>query len=313
MHRAVITAYIADLAVITAKIADLAVGTGKIDNLAVTQGKIANLAVGTAQIQDAAITNAKVFDLVADKITTGNLQSTLTITGLLKTSASGNRVEITSSGIDILTDDNGASAASSYIEWWRIGQGDTEAFAAVYGYWSASQTWLISYASQKGTYIGGWWAVVEDAAGGIEGSILMSPTSNKVTIDGDYDGSSKGLIELYKGRQSLGHTILLRPSDAGVTGTVRLRGSGMVYENGWSYTATPNATADTNVSYTPNFPPETAAPDNVMGINAGSAATTIRAEGGTTSGASIRMYNHLVDKHASGATSATGSGIPVVT
>lgn len=104
---AVTTQKLADLAVAAAKLADSSVTATKIANLAVGTAAIANLAVTNAKIDDLAVTNAKIASLSADKITAGTIntteitiQSTLTmgVGGLIRTAASGRRVEIQDSG-----------------------------------------------------------------------------------------------------------------------------------------------------------------------------------------------------------------------
>lgn len=118
---AVETAKIAALAVTTAKIGDLQVSTGKIGELAVTNAKIGDLAVTNAKIQDLAVTTGKIGNLAvtdlkvgsvgAGKITTDVLYAQLTVAGVIKTSASGRRVEMNSGGL-FMYDDFGAAVVS---------------------------------------------------------------------------------------------------------------------------------------------------------------------------------------------------------
>lgn len=105
-NLAVGTAQIADAAISTAKIGNLQVDTAKIATAAITNAKIGSLAVDTANIQSGAITNAKIgfaavdtaeianlavtsakiYSLVADKITTGTLTATISVSsGLIRT------------------------------------------------------------------------------------------------------------------------------------------------------------------------------------------------------------------------------------
>lgn len=50
--------------------------------------------VETPDLEDLAVTNAKIADLVADKITTGTLSATVTLSGIIRTSTSGQRLEM---------------------------------------------------------------------------------------------------------------------------------------------------------------------------------------------------------------------------
>lgn len=104
---AVATTKIANAAITNALIANLAVGTANIQTAAITNALIANLAVGTANIQDLAVTSAKINSLTADKITAGTITATIemvaaTITGgLVRTAASGRRIQMGGGALDI--------------------------------------------------------------------------------------------------------------------------------------------------------------------------------------------------------------------
>jgi hypothetical protein len=54
---------------------------------------------GTTDYTDLSITNAKISDLVVDKILTGSLGATVTVSGTIRTATGGARIEITSDGI----------------------------------------------------------------------------------------------------------------------------------------------------------------------------------------------------------------------
>ncbi len=103
------TVNIADAAITTALIGDLQVSRAKIQALAVSDTEIANAAVTNAKIDNAMIQDAKIVDLTVDKLTGGDLQTTeifvkttLTLgsSGVFRSAASGQRVEITSVNTD---------------------------------------------------------------------------------------------------------------------------------------------------------------------------------------------------------------------
>jgi hypothetical protein len=104
----------------------------------VQQVDIAALAIGTAQIQDLAVTSGKIASLVADKITTGSLTATVTVSGLIRTATSGARVELNPSGIDIYTA-QGVESVQQRVDWWRNGTADAGPFAKIYGYWPSTE------------------------------------------------------------------------------------------------------------------------------------------------------------------------------
>ena len=116
---AVTSAKIANAAITSAKIANTAITNAKIANAAITSAKIQGLAVTNAKIADATIQDAKIADLTVDKLTGGDLQtteitvkSTLTMgtSGMIRTAASGQRVEITSVNTDRIAFHSGAVA-----------------------------------------------------------------------------------------------------------------------------------------------------------------------------------------------------------
>ena len=128
-NAAVTSAKIATAAITNAKIQALAVTNAKIANTAVTNAKIANaqvsrakiqaLAVSNTEIDNATIQDAKIADLTVDKLTGGDLEtteitvkSTLTMgtSGMIRTAASGQRIEITSVNTDRIAFHSGAVA-----------------------------------------------------------------------------------------------------------------------------------------------------------------------------------------------------------
>ena len=128
-NAAITSAKIANAQVSRAKIQALAVSDAEIDNAAVTSAKIADAAIESAKIANAAITNAKIAnttiqdakiaDLTVDKLTGGDLQTTeifvkTTLTmgssGVFRSAASGQRVEIASVNTDRIAFHSGAVA-----------------------------------------------------------------------------------------------------------------------------------------------------------------------------------------------------------
>ena len=129
---AITTALIGDLQVTNAKIANAAITNAKIQTLAVTSAKIANAAITSAKIANAAVTNAKIAnatiasakiaDLAVDKLTGGDIdtseitvKSTLTMGtgGMIRTSTSGQRIEITAVNYDRIEFYTGGSSEAS--------------------------------------------------------------------------------------------------------------------------------------------------------------------------------------------------------
>lgn len=94
------TAQIEDASITTAKIGSLQVGNAQIADAAITTAKINDLAVTTAKIANLAVTDAKIDTLSVGKLTAGTLSATVTLSGIIRTAASGARVEITSAGIE---------------------------------------------------------------------------------------------------------------------------------------------------------------------------------------------------------------------
>lgn len=103
---------IADFAVTNAKIANAAIDNAKIANAAITGAKIQDAAITTAKIADATITDAKITSLSASKIsasslsaitanlgsvTAGFITGTTIQGGVMRTTGSGRRVEISES------------------------------------------------------------------------------------------------------------------------------------------------------------------------------------------------------------------------
>lgn len=142
---AVSTRALADLAVDVNKLADLAVEAEKLAGEAVSDPtKIANAAVGSAAIAQAAIgtlhvangvltsvkmdvaeiNNAQVWQLVADNILAGSLTAVIDVTsGLIRTSASGTRVELANDGFDIHVAQADAKDSEQEISFFRLGDG----------------------------------------------------------------------------------------------------------------------------------------------------------------------------------------------
>lgn len=62
-------------------------------------GSVAVGQAGEADIEDLAVTNAKIASLVADKITTGELNAVVTVSGTIRTASAGARMEMTNAGL----------------------------------------------------------------------------------------------------------------------------------------------------------------------------------------------------------------------
>lgn len=350
-HKTVISAYISDLAVISAKIADLAVGTGKIDNLAVVSGKIALLAVGTAQIADLAVNSAKIADLVADKITTGVLQATFTLSGTIKTATSGRRIEmdsygfrlydaagtrvvylstadegatgippveillratgdrlvLTGEGIDLYASANSEGNGRKFVDWWRDGQGDSNQFMRVGGWFTSSEIVSTYELAAKGALTSKMRFRNYDAAGAINQSIELNQTADFIDIDGDYHGGTKGRMLVYKGRAGGGEHI-------GIYADVRLSGAGLMYENG--FTAFASAVAAVNkstiaITYGTAWPSAGGTPD-VIGTcsqDSGTSLVTCNVAATSRTGCSV----NLVNLHTTTAFNVGAAFIPIVT
>lgn len=76
------------------------IGTALIQDAAITTAKIADAQITNAKIGNAEISSAKINDVTANKITTGTLTAVVTISGTIRTAASGARVVIDSNGIE---------------------------------------------------------------------------------------------------------------------------------------------------------------------------------------------------------------------
>lgn len=125
----------ADGIITSTKIIDAAITTAKIDDLAVNTAKIAAAAISTAKIEDLAVTDAKIDSLTADKITTGSLVATVDITtGLIRTSSSGDRVEIDTDGMNFFIPQADAADREQTIEWIRVG--DASKITSIDTVWS---------------------------------------------------------------------------------------------------------------------------------------------------------------------------------
>ena len=108
-NAAITSAKIANAAVTSAKIANAAITNAKIANATITSAKIANATITSAKIANATIASAKIADLAVDKLTGGDIdtseitvKSTLTMGtgGMIRTSTSGQRIEITAVNYD---------------------------------------------------------------------------------------------------------------------------------------------------------------------------------------------------------------------
>ena len=119
-NLAVVEGKVKDLAITNAKIANTTIETGKIKDLAVTNAKIANttieeakikdLAVTDAKIANATITDAKISDLTVEKLT-----GTYLTGKVVRTSASGQRVEMRGANNDIAFYDSGGNLGGTII------------------------------------------------------------------------------------------------------------------------------------------------------------------------------------------------------
>ena len=121
-NAAITNAKIQTLAVTSAKIANAAITSAKIANAAVTNAKIANATITSAKIANATIASAKIADLAVDKLTGGDIdtseitvKSTLTMGtgGMIRTSTSGQRIEITAVNYDRIEFYTGGSSEAS--------------------------------------------------------------------------------------------------------------------------------------------------------------------------------------------------------
>lgn len=70
----------------------------KIEDFAVNSAKIVDAAIISAKIADLAVNDAKITTLSAGKITTGTMIATVTLSGIIQTAASGQRMRIDSTG-----------------------------------------------------------------------------------------------------------------------------------------------------------------------------------------------------------------------
>ncbi|HKY51229.1 MAG TPA: hypothetical protein VJP45_08220, partial [Candidatus Limnocylindria bacterium] len=283
----------------------------------VQQVDIAALAIGTAQIQDLAVTSAKIASLVADKITTGSLTATVTVSGLIRTASSGPRVELNPSGVDIFAV-QGSESVAQRIDWWRSGTADAGPFAKVYGYWPSTE---VSGSPANSPILD---FVVQDYAGSGDGLMRHMIKAS--------DGSLYGLIEFQRDNaagyrswevtfQGTGGDLKVfnnatagnNYSEAHLPGTVRFKGAGAIFENGFTVSFSnigAGGTANADVSYGIGWNGGLPVPEVLLG---GFDAATIRdwsqlyATSRTRTGCSVRTKNIGT---ATGSLSAVG--VPVV-
>ncbi|QJY46648.1 hypothetical protein [Pseudonocardia broussonetiae] len=84
---------------VSAQLIDSIVTAPKIADFAVGSVKIVDAAIITAKIADLAVNSAKISALDVGKLTAGTMTATVTQSGLMRTAASGNRVEFDASGL----------------------------------------------------------------------------------------------------------------------------------------------------------------------------------------------------------------------
>jgi hypothetical protein len=226
LHKQEISAYIADAAIITAKIADAQ--------------------ITTAKIVDLAVTNAKISSLQADKITVGNLLATISITtGLLQTAASGSRVQMSSSGIDLYTADNSGSMVATECVRWRNASGGA-LFAGIYAFFSTSSTRqdLISNVQRttNNTHQNNVYSQILDTTGTVivcEQHLRCPPDDGSTRdymwyVHGQYGGRSIATTDGISGSSEMNFPGV-GWCQTYLTGSVRLTGSGLIYENGFTW------------------------------------------------------------------------------
>lgn len=298
-RKTVISAFISDAAIITAKIADLAVTTAKINNLA----------VGTAQIADLAVTNAKIASLVADKITSGTLFATISVTsGLIQTAATGSRAVLSPTGLSLYTPtDVGSVTGAESVKFWRAGTVDALPFAGLFPFWSSSGT-----APQELAAI---LQPTADAGHTLANGLKIVNAANTLNIAWaeifrTTNDAAGRMFSVYDGISMLfpfvaANSVYNEPGVGAyrtmIEGPLRLRGVGMIYEAGFTVVANGIAAGKgkpVNVTYGSTsgsigpWPSSVGTPDLICtGRDGSTASQVIRGSVRTALGCTITLQN----------------------